>query len=241
MLEGHQVTLLKDVAVLDKMYDTNLAYYKELTMYILAGKKALERARSTRLVELTEIAQRTGTPEDAQRASDYASMCDRFEKKIYDLELTRMVSVQMAPQIRLIQNNDTLMSEKINSTIVNTIPLWKTQMVIALGLAHSEQAMQAQQAVTQMTNELLRKNAEKLHQSTVAIAKEAERGVIDIETLTHTNQELINTLDEVQQIQKDGRDQRRAAEAELGRIENELKQKLLNIQNEYAANGQKQA
>ncbi len=241
VLEGHQVTLLKDVAVLDKMYDTNLAYYKELTMYILAGKKALERARSTRLVELTEIARQTGTPEDAQRASDYASMCDRFEKKIYDLELTRMVSVQMAPQIRLIQNNDTLMSEKINSTIVNTIPLWKSQMVIALGLAHSEQAMQAQQAVTQMTNELLRKNAEKLHQSTVAIAKEAERGVIDIETLTHTNQELINTLDEVQQIQKDGRDQRRAAEAELGRIENELKQKLLNIQNEYAASGQKQA
>ena len=229
VLEGHQITLLKDVATLDKMYETNLTYFKELSMYILAGKQALEKARSTTLIELKKKAEESGLPEDAQKANDYASMCDRFEKKIYDLELTRMVSIQMAPQIRLVQNNDTLMSEKIQSTIVNTIPLWKSQMVIALGLAHSEQALEAQRAVTDMTNELLKKNAEKLHQSTVAIAKEAERGVIDIETLTHTNQELINTLDEVQQIQTEGKEKRRAAEAELGRIETELKQKLLTI------------
>lgn len=229
VLENHQVTLLKDVATLDKMYETNLTYFKELSMYILAGKQALERERTTTLVELKKKAEESGLPEDAQKANDFASMCDRFEKKIYDLELTRMVSIQMAPQIRLVQNNDTLMSEKIQSTIVNTIPLWKSQMVIALGLAHSEEALQAQRAVTDMTNELLKKNAEKLHQSTVAIAKESERGVIDIETLTHTNQELINTLDEVQQIQAEGREKRIAAEAELGRIETELKTKLLNI------------
>ena len=229
ILENHQVTLLKDVATLDKMYDTNLSYFKELSMYILAGKQALERERNTTLVELKKKAEESGLPEDAQKANDFASMCDRFEKKIYDLELTRMVSIQMAPQIRLVQNNDTLMSEKIQSTIVNTIPLWKSQMVIALGLAHSQQALEAQRAVTDMTNEMLKKNAEKLHQSTVAIAKESERGVIDIETLTHTNQELINTLDEVQQIQTEGREKRLAAEAELGRIETELKNKLLNI------------
>ena len=229
VLENHQVILLKDVATLDKMYETNLTYFKELSMYILAGKQALERERTTTLVELKKKAEESGLPEDAQKANDFASMCDRFEKKIYDLELTRMVSIQMAPQIRLVQNNDTLMSEKIQSTIVNTIPLWKSQMVIALGLAHSEEALQAQRAVTDMTNELLKKNAEKLHQSTVAIAKESERGVIDIETLTHTNQELINTLDEVQQIQAEGREKRIAAEAELGRIETELKTKLLNI------------
>ena len=229
VLENHQVVLLKDVATLDKMYETNLPYFKELSMYILAGKQALERERTTTLVELKKKAEESGLPEDAQKANDFASLCDRFEKKIYDLELTRMVSIQMAPQIRLVQNNDTLMSEKIQSTIVNTIPLWKSQMVIALGLAHSEEALQAQRAVTDMTNELLKKNAEKLHQSTVAIAKESERGVIDIETLTHTNQELINTLDEVQQIQAEGREKRIAAEAELGRIETELKTKLLNI------------
>ena len=229
VLENHQVVLLKDVATLDKMYETNLTYFKELSMYILAGKQALERERTTTLVELKKKAEESGLPEDAQKANDFASLCDRFEKKIYDLELTRMVSIQMAPQIRLVQNNDTLMSEKIQSTIVNTIPLWKSQMVIALGLAHSEEALQAQRAVTDMTNELLKKNAEKLHQSTVAIAKESERGVIDIETLNHTNQELINTLDEVQQIQAEGREKRIAAEAELGRIETELKTKLLNI------------
>ena len=228
-LQKHQVTLLKDVAILDKMYETNLTYYKELTMYILAGKQALERARSTTLVELKKKAQESGLPEDAQKANDYASLCDRFEKKIYDLELTRMVSIQMAPQIRLIQNNDTQMSEKIQSTIVNTIPLWKSQMVIALGIAHAEQALAAQRAVTDMTNELLKKNAERLHQSTVSVAREAERGIIDIETLTATNQELITTLDEVQQIQAEGKEKRRAAEAELGRMEAELKKKLLNI------------
>ena len=229
VLENHQVVLLKDVATLDKMYETNLTYFKELSMYILAGKQALERERTTTLVELKKKAEESGLPEDAQKANDFASLCDRFENKIYHLELTRMVSIQMAPQIRLVQNNDTLMSEKIQSTIVNTIPLWKSQMVIALGLAHSEEALQAPRAVTDMTNELLKKNAEKLHQSTVAIAKESERGVIDIETLTHTNQELINTLDEVQQIQAEGREKRIAAEAELGRIETELKTKLLNI------------
>ncbi len=229
VLEGHQVTLLKDVAMLDKMYETNLTYFKELTMYILAGKKRLEEERATTLQELKKKAEESGLPEDAQKANDFASMCDRFEKKIYDLELTRMISIQMAPQIRLVQNNDTQMCEKIQSTIVNTIPLWKSQMVIALGLAHSEQALEAQRAVTDMTNELLKKNAEKLHQSSVAIAKEAERGIVDIETLTHTNQELINTLDEVQNIQAEGREKRRAAEAELSRIENELKQKLLSI------------
>ena len=230
VLENHQVVLLKDVATLDKMYEANLTYFKELSMYILAGKQALERERTTTLVELKKKAEESGLPEDAQKANDFAALCDRFEKKIYDLELTRMVSIQMAPQIRLVQNNDTLMSEKIQSTIVNTIPLWKSQMVIAMGLAHSQQALKAQRAVTDMTNEMLKKNAEKLHQGTVDIAKESERGVIDIETLTHTNRELINTLDEVQKIQSEGREKRLAAEAELGRIETELKTKLLNIE-----------
>ena len=230
VLENHQVVLLKDVATLDKMYEANLTYFKELSMYILAGKQALERERTTTLVELKKKAEESGLPEDAQKANDFAALCDRFEKKIYDLELTRMVSIQMAPQIRLVQNNDTLMSEKIQSTIVNTIPLWKSQMVIAMGLAHSQQALEAQRAVTDMTNEMLKKNAEKLHQGTVDIAKESERGVIDIETLTHTNRELINTLDEVQKIQSEGREKRLAAEAELGRIETELKTKLLNIE-----------
>ncbi len=229
VLENHQVTLLKDIAMLDKMYDTNLIYFKELTMYILAGKKKLEEERATTLVALQEKAKESGLPEDAQKASDYAEMCTRFEKKLHDLELTRMVSIQMAPQIRLVQNNDTIMCEKIQSTILNTIPLWKSQMVIALGLAHSEQALAAQRAVTDMTNELLKKNAEKLHQSTVAVARESERGVVDIETLKHTNAELIATLDEVQQIQAEGRQKRAAAEVELSRIEAELKQKLLTI------------
>jgi len=228
-LENHQVALLKDISVLDKMYDTNLLYFKELTMYILAGKKKLEEERATTLVELKKKAEESGLPEDAQKANDFAAQCDRFEKKIYDLELTRMVSIQMAPQIRLVQNNDTVMVEKIQSTIVNTIPLWKSQMVIALGLAHSEQALEAQRAVTDMTNKLLKKNAERLHQTTVSVAREAERGVVDIETLVQTNQELISTLDEVQQIQKEGREKRHAAEAELGRMEQELKNKLLNI------------
>ena len=229
VLDGHQVTLLKDIAVLDKLYETNLTYFKELSMYIIAGKEKLAHERATTLVELQEKAKASGLPEDAQRASDFASMCERFEKKIYDLELTRMVSIQMAPQIRLVQNNDTVMSEKIQSTIVNTIPLWKSQMVIALGLAHSEEALKAEKAVTDMTNELLKKNAEKLHVSTVEIAKEAQRGIIDIDTLTHTNQELLATLDEVKQIQTEGAQKRREAEAELSRIENEIKDKLLEV------------
>ncbi len=229
VLDGHQVTLLKDIAVLDQLYDRNLTNFKELSMYILAGKQKLQSERETTLVELQNKAKETGLAEDAQKANDYAAMCDRFEKKLYDLELTRMVSIQMAPQIRLVQNNDSVMSEKIQSTIVNTIPLWKSQMLIALGLAHSEQALKAEQAVTNMTNELLKKNAEKLHQSTVGIAKEAERGIIDIETLTHTNQELITTLDEVQKIREEGHEKRTAAEAELARIETEVKNKLLEI------------
>ena len=229
VLDGHQVTLLKDINVRDQLYDRNLTNFKELSMYILAGKQKLQQERETTLVELKKHAEETGLPEDAQKANDFAALCDRFEKKIYDLELTRMVSIQMAPQIRLVQNNDSVMSEKIQSTIVNTIPLWKSQMLISLGRAHSEQALQAEQAVTQMTNELLKKNAEKLHQSTVNIAKEAERGIIDIETLTHTNQELISTLDEVQQIRTEGHEKRVAAEAELARIEEEVKNKLLEI------------
>ncbi|MBP5209086.1 MAG: toxic anion resistance protein [Clostridia bacterium] len=229
VLDGHQVTLLKDINVLDQLYDRNLTNFKELSMYILAGKQKLQQERETTLVELQKHAEETGLAEDAQKANDFAALCDRFEKKIYDLELTRMVSIQMAPQIRLVQNNDSVMSEKIQSTIVNTIPLWKSQMLISLGLAHSEQALQAEQAVTEMTNELLKKNAEKLHMSTVQIAKEAERGIIDIETLTHTNQELISTLDEVQQIRTEGHEKRVAAEAELARIEEEVKAKLLEI------------
>jgi len=229
MLEGHQITLLKDIAMLDKMYDLNLVYFKELTMYIIAGKKKLEEVRANELAELRAKAQKTGLAEDAQAANDLANMCNRFEKKIYDLELTRNISIQMSPQIRLIQNNDAIMSEKIQSSIVNTIPLWKSQMVLALGLAHSKQAMEAQRAVTDMTNELLRKNAETLKMSTIETAREAERGIVDIETLQQTNQSLISTLDEVLKIQQEGSAKRRSAELELGRIETELKNKLLEL------------
>ena len=229
VLDQHQVTLLKDIAMLDKMYDMNLSYFKELSMYILAGKKKLQQVRATVLPELVEKAKRTGLPEDAQAATDMSGMCESFEKKLHDLELTRMVSIQMGPQIRLVQNNDKIMAEKIQSTLVNTIPLWKSQMVLALGLAHSQQAMQAQRAVTDMTNELLRKNADTLKMGSIETAKEAERGVVDIETLKHTNEQLISTLDEVKRIQDEGREKRRAAEAEQGRIEGELKEKLLQI------------
>ncbi len=229
MLEGHQVQLLKDVAMLDKMYEMNLVYFKELTMYILAGKKKLMQVRSGELQELIEKAKRTNLPEDAQAARDLDEMCTRFEKKLYDLELTRNISVQMSPQIRLIQSNDTMMAEKIQTSIVNTIPLWKSQMVLALGLAHSQQAIEAQRAVTDMTNELLRKNAAALKQGTIAAAKESERGIVDIETLKQTNKSLIDTLDEVVKIQQEGRARRAEAETELGRIEGELKAKLLEI------------
>lgn len=228
-LEGHQIQLLKDIAMLDQMYSLNLTYFKELSMYILAGKKKLKQVREEVLPPLMEKAKQTGLPEDAQAASDMASLCDRFEKKIHDLELTRMVSIQMAPQIRLIQNNDTLMTEKIQTTLVNTIPLWKSQMVLALGLAHSQQAMEAQRQVTDMTNDLLKKNAEMLKTGSVETAKEAERGIVDIETLKQTNESLISTLDEVMRIQDEGRQKRREAEVELARIEGELKQKLLDI------------
>ena len=229
MLEKHQVILMKDTAMLDKMYDTNQGYFKELTMYILAGKTKLDECRTVTLPALQKKAEESGLPEDAQAASDFANMINRFEKKLYDLELTRMVSVQMAPQIRLIQNNDTLLVEKIQTSIVNTSPLWKSQMVLALGLYHSQQAMQAQHEVTEMTNELLKKNAEMLKTGSVEVAKESERGVVDIETLAETNRMLIETLEEVQQIQRDGSAKRHAAEAELGRIEGELKQKLLDL------------
>ena len=229
VLDQHQVTLLKDIAMLDKMYDMNLSYFKELSMYILAGKKKLQQVRARVLPELVEKAKRTGLPEDAQAANDMSGMCESFEKKLHDLELTRMVSIQMGPQIRLVQNNDKIMAEKIQSTLVNTIPLWKSQMVLALGLAHSQQAMQAQRAVTDMTNELLRKNADALKMGSIETAREAERGVVDIETLKHTNEQLISTLDEVKRIQDEGREKRRAAEAELGRIEGELKEKLLQV------------
>ena len=228
-LEDHQNQLLKDIIMLDKMYEMNLAYFKELTMYIMAGKKKLEAERATTLPQLKEKAQQSGLANDAQAANDYAAMCDRFEKKLHDLELTRTISVQMAPQIRLIQNNDAVMSEKIQSTINNTIPLWKNQMVLALGLAHSKEALETQRAVTDMTNDLLRKNADMLKQGTVEIAQETERGIVDIETITYTNQQLISTLDEVLRIQDEGRAKRRAAEAELIRIETELKNKLLEI------------
>ena len=229
VLENHQVQLLKDIALLDKMYDRNLANYKELGMYILAGKRKLNDVRQNVLPEMIAKAEKSGDPADSQAANDMAAFCDRFEKKIHDLELTRMVSLQMAPQIRLVQNNDTLMAEKIQSTLTNTIPLWKSQMVLALGMEHSVQATKAQREVTEMTNTLLRKNAEKLHMATVETAKESERGIVDLETLQHTNQMLIQTLDEVVQIQNDGRAKRREAEAELARIEGELKQKLLDI------------
>ena len=229
VLEGHQVTLMKDIAMLDQMYDLNTKYYKELTMYILAGKKALDKARSETLEELRKKAAETGAQEDAQKYNDYANLCNRFEKKIHDLELTRMISIQMGPQTRLIQNNDTLMLEKIQSSLVNTIPLWKSQMVLALGLEHSRQATAAQSAVTNMTNELLKQNADMLKMGTIETAKEAERSVVDIQTLQHTNEQLISTLDEVMNIQKEGAQKRKEAEQELGRIEGELKQKLLEL------------
>ncbi len=229
ILEDHQITLLKDVAMLDQMYDLNTKYYKELTMYILAGKKKLKATRAGALEDLRKKAAESGAQEDAQAYNDLANMCARFEKKIHDLELTRMVSIQMGPQTRLIQNNDALMLEKIQSSLVNTIPLWKSQMVLALGMEHSRQATAAQSAVTNMTNELLQKNADMLKMGTIETAKEAERSVVDIQTLQHTNQQLISTLDEVMKIQQDGAQKRREAEVELGRIEGELKQKLLEL------------
>ena len=230
-LEDHQVTLMKDITMLDKMYELNLVYFKELTMYILAGKKKLAEVRANDLKTAQEKAQRTQLPEDAQAARDLADLCDRFEKKLYDLELTRNVSIQMGPQIRLIQSNDTMMAEKIQTTIVNTIPLWKNQMVLALGIAHSQQAMQAERAVTDATNELLKKNAATLKQGTIEIAKESERGIVDIETLQQTNKQLIETLDELNKIRADGKAKRANAEQELGRIEGELRQKMLEINN----------
>ncbi len=227
VLEGHQVTLLKDIDILDKMYEMNLAYFKELSMYVLAGKKKLADTRSGELVELKKKAEASGLPEDAQAAKDLEDACDRFEKKIYDIELTRMIAIQTAPQIRLVQNSDTLMVEKIQSIIVNTIPLWKNQMVLALGMEHSAQAAKAQREVNNLTNELLKKNAEALKQTTVAVAKESERGIVDMETLKKTNESLISTLDEVMRIQEDGRAKRREAEVELQRLEGEMRSKLL--------------
>ncbi|NSG83207.1 toxic anion resistance protein [Blautia schinkii] len=228
-LEQHQMRLMKDSAVLDKMYDQNLAYFKELSMYILAGKKKLQAVRDAQLRELQQKAATSGLPEDAQAASDLENKCGRFEKKLHDLELTRTISMQTAPQIRMIQNNDTTMIEKIQTTIVNTIPLWKSQMVLALGIAHSTEAAQAQRQVTDLTNELLKKNAETLHLASVETAREAERGIVDIETLRQTNQQLIQTLDDVMKIQQEGRVKRQAAEADMRRMENELKSKLLEI------------
>ena len=228
-LEKHELTLMKDIAMMDKLYERNQQYYKELTMYIVAGKLRCEELRSKDLPEAQRKAQESGLPEDAQAANDLANMIGRFEKKLHDLELTRMISVQMAPQIRMIQSNDAVMSEKIRSSIVNTIPLWKSQMVLALTLHHSQQAMEAQREVNDVTNRLLRSNAEKLHQGSVDIARESERGIVDIETLQKTNQELIATLEEVRQIQADGAKKRAEAEVELGRIEGELKQKLLEL------------
>ena len=228
-LEQHQVVLMKDIAMFDQMYELNLKYYKELTMYIIAGKKRLAEVRSGQLEELRKKAEASGRQEDAQAYNDLTQMCDRFDKKLHDLELTRMVSIQMGPQTRMLQNNDTLMVEKIQSSLVNTIPLWKSQMVLALGMENSRKATAAQSAVTNATNELLKKNAEMLKMGTIATAKEAERSIIDIETLQHTNQQLISTLDEVIQIQRDGAQKRREAEVELGRIEGELKQKLMEL------------
>ncbi len=228
-LEGHQMQLMKDVAMLDKMYELNLVYFKELSMYILAGKKRLEEVKATELKELVDKAQKSSLPEDAQAAKDMEELCTRFEKKLHDLELTRMISIQTAPQIRLVQSSDTLMIEKIQTTIVNTIPLWKSQMVIALGVEHANQAAEAQREVTDMTNELLKKNAEKLKMATVESAKASERGIVDLETLKATNAALISTFDEVIKIQEDGRQKRRAAEDELNRMELELKNKLLEI------------
>ncbi len=229
LLEGHQITLLKDIAVLDELHDKNEVNKKELTMYIIAGQKKLEQAVNVELPRLKAIAQETGLVEDAQRANDYAQLINRFEKKIHDLEMTRMIAIQMSPQIRLIQNNDTLMAEKIQSTLVNTIPLWKSQMVIALGLSHAKDAIDAEAAVDKMTNELLRKNAEALKQGTVETAQASERSIVEIETLQYTNRSLIETLDEVLRIQSDGRARRNAAEVELRKLENELKNKLLEI------------
>ena len=228
-LEGHQIQLMKDIAMLVKMYELNTTYFKELSMYIAAGKKKLQDVAATELPELEAKAARSGLPEDAQAVNDLNALCNRFEKKIHDLELTRTISLQMAPQIRLVQSNDTVMSEKIQSTLVNTIPLWKSQMVLAIGVENSSRAAKAQREVTDMTNELLRKNAEKLKLATVETAKESERGIVDIETLKATNESLISTLDEVMKIQQEGKEKRRTAEAELNRIENELKQKLLEI------------
>lgn len=230
-LEKHQVTLMKDIAMLDQMYELNLKYYKELTMYIIAGKKRLAEVRTGELEELRKKAEASGLAEDAQAYNDYAQKCERFEKKLHDLELTRMVSLQMGPQTRLLQNNDTLMVEKIQSSLVNTIPLWKSQMVLALGMEHSRQATAAQSAVTETTNELLKKNADMLKMGTIATAKEAERSIVDIETLQHTNEQLVSTLDEVVNIQREGAQKRKEAEVELGRIEGELKQKLMELRN----------
>lgn len=229
VLEGHQVQLLKDIAVLDKMYEANMTYFKELTMYIMAGKQRLDEIRSEQLTQLVQRAQASGLPEDAQAAKDLEGKCGRFEKKLHDLELTRAISIQTAPQIRMVQGNNTMMVEKIQSTLVNTVPLWKSQMVLALGVAHSNDAVRAQREVTDMTNELLRKNAETLKMATVDTARETERGIVDMETLQHTNQTLIATLDEVMQIQQEGRQKRATAEAELRKMENELKAKLLEV------------
>ena len=228
-LENHQVVLMKDIAMLDQMYELNTKYYKELTMYIIAGKKRLEYLRTHDLEDLKQKAAKSGSQEDAQAYNDFANLCSRFEKKIHDLELTRMISVQMGPQTRLLQNNDTLMLEKIQSSLVNTIPLWKSQMVLALGLEHGRQATAAQTAVTNMTNELLKKNADMLKMGTIETAREAERSIVDIKTLQHTNEQLISTLDEVMKIQNEGSQKRKEAEVELGRIEGELKQKLLEL------------
>ncbi len=229
VLQNHQIQLLKDITMLDKMYDLNVTYFKELSMYILAGKKKLKEVQSTELPALLDKASKSGLPEDAQAANDLSNLLNRFEKKLHDLELTRMISIQMAPQIRLVQNNDTLMTEKIQSTLVNTIPLWKSQMVLAIGINHSDQAAKAQRQVTDMTNELLRKNAEVLKTATIETAKESERGIVDVETLKKTNESLITTLDEVVRIQSEGRAKRQEAEVELRRMEGELKAKLLQL------------
>ena len=231
VLEDHQNQLLKDIVMLDKMYDTNLTYFKELTMYIMAGKKKLDLERATTLPEMMAHAEQSGQAQDAQAANDFAAMCDRFEKKLHDLELTRTISIQMAPQIRLVQNSNTLMVERIQSTVANTIPLWKSQMVLALGMANSQAAMQAQKEVNDLTNELLKQNADTLKQGVIDIATESERSIVDIESVKYTNEQLISTLDEVLRIQDEGRAKRRAAEAELGRIETELREKLLEIHN----------
>ena len=228
-LQNHQITLLKDIAVLDQMYDKNLDYYKQLTMYILAGQRSLKQAKEVTLPQMRTAAAESGLASDAQKANDYANMVERFEKKLHDLELTRVICLQMAPQIRMIQNNDTLMTEKIQTSLVSTIPLWKSQMVLALGIHDSQQALQAQHQVTEVTNQLLAKNADMLKEATIETAKESERGVVDIETLQHTNQQLISTLEEVLQIQTEGAQRRAAAEVELRRIEGELKQKLLQV------------